>query len=80
MIEDPDDALRYQSLAVLLGRLRCDDERARFAALYRAEARDGESELALEGLLSASVALWQRENAAPLAGSETGRLAVARGA
>ncbi|GAC1437181.1 MAG: hypothetical protein NVSMB65_11380 [Chloroflexota bacterium] len=70
--------MRYQSLAVLLGRLRSEDERARFATIYRAEARDAEAEGSLEGLLSASAILWERESARPLAGARAGSREVAR--
>jgi hypothetical protein len=60
-LHDPADAARWQGLAVLLGSLRTADDRARFATLYRREARDAEAEDALSGLLEAAAALWARE-------------------
>jgi hypothetical protein len=61
---DPQDAARWQGLAILLGRLRTPDERARFAALYRKEAPDPSAHQALAGLLAAAAALTAREETA----------------
>jgi hypothetical protein len=62
-ILDPQDAARWQGLALLLGNLRTPDERARFAALYARELRDPTALDALAGLLAAAAALAAREEA-----------------
>jgi hypothetical protein len=62
---DPQDAARWQGLAILLGRLRTPDERAQFAAIYRKEAPDPSAHQALAGLLAAAAALAAREETAP---------------
>jgi len=60
-LDDSEDAARYAGLAVLLGRLRREDERARFAAVYGAAAPDAEAGESLRGLLKAAATLQQRE-------------------
>lgn len=67
IVQDPQDAQRYTALAVLLGRLSMEEEeRLRFATLFRREAREDEAIIAMAGLLDAAATLRARESAAPL--------------
>jgi len=67
IVQDPQDAQRYTALAVLLGRLSTEEEeRLRFATLFRREAREDEAIVAMAGLLDAAATLRARESAAPM--------------
>ncbi len=67
IVQDPQDAQRYTALAVLLGRLSTEEEeRLRFATLFRREAREDEAMVAMAGLLDAAATLRARESAAPM--------------
>ncbi len=67
IVQDPQDAQRYTALAVLLGRLSTEEEeRLRFATLFRREAREDEAIIAMAGLLDAAATLRARESAAPM--------------
>lgn len=67
IVQDPQDAQRYTALAVLLGRLSMEEEeRLRFATLFRREAREDEAIIAMAGLLDAASTLRARESAAPM--------------